>query len=420
MFKKAKRKIVLTIHAILCSILIATLGLIFISSYSSVTHQNYKVLETHVWELMGSDPYFANDKMVKEDFPPEPGRFSDGREGKERIQRRLKINMFYSVKMLADGSSEVIENGPAGIYSDEELITLAEKVSSKAKGKTSDLLYVVEADVSGTYVCFMDNMVFTDSFSHLLLYTLLFGLLAIGAITILSIRIAERIVAPMEETYLKQKQFTADAGHELKSPIAAMAANIELLEREMGGNKWLENISYENKRMSELVTELLELARNENKTVERKPADLSRLVNGAILPMEASVYENHILLETEIEEGITATIDEKGITQLVTILVDNAVSHTKTAEDRMERVWIRLREAKGHAVFSVTNPGEEIPESERKKLFERFYRADSSHEFSGHYGLGLAIAKAIADAHDAEIDVSCQEGQVTFSVVFPG
>ena len=244
-------------------------------------------------------------------------------------------------------------------------------------------------------------------------------MIALAAIAFISLRIAERIVSPMEETYKKQKQFTADAGHELKTPIAAVAANIELLRRETGENQWLENIAYENERMRDLVTELLELAQSENKTVVRQPADLSRLVNGAILPLEAAAFEHDVLFEADIADNVTANVDEKSVAQLVAILLDNAVSHTGRGDGEQGTVSVKLSEAKGAAVLSVTNPGEEIPESEREKLFERFYRGDSSREFSGHYGLGLAIAKAIADANAAKIAVDCKNGLVTFSVTFP-
>ena len=246
----------------------------------------------------------------------------------------------------------------------------------------------------------------------------LFGVVAIIVIAFISVYIANRIVSPMEETYIKQKQFTADAGHELKTPIAAVSANAEMLRREIGENKWLNNIEFENERMKALVTELLELARNENKTADKKPTDLSRLVEGTILPLEATAFEKGVIIENNIEEGIVASIDEKSIGQLVTILVDNAISHTAPNGEMPAVVNVKLSSIKGNTVLSVSNPGEEIPKDQRDKIFERFYRTDSSHEFSGHYGLGLAIAKSIADLNGAKISVSCFDGLVCFNVNF--
>ena len=421
MFKKAKRKIVITILAILTAVLAGTLTLVFVSSYYSTIGQNYEVLETHL--VMLADEPNPNRNQTK--GPKDPGHkegrpvpFGPNMTGEKKIQRHLKLNTFYTVKIAADGRAEVLENGADSLFSNEELIEYARKFASKTRGRTSEFLYIVGEKDGDMLVCFMDNIVLTDSFMRVLLYTLLFGAIALAIITFISIRIAGRIVAPMEESYLKQKQFTADASHELKTPIAAMAANIDILKRDIGENKWLDNISYENERMRELVTELLELARNENRTVQKTSTDISYLVNGTVVSMEAAAFEKNILIESEIEDGITANVDEKGISQLVTILVDNAISHTTSVKGDLNRIFVKLYETKGKIVFSVSNPGEEIPINERKKLFERFYRTDSSHEFSGHYGLGLAIAKSIADANDAKITVECKDGFVVFKVFF--
>lgn len=418
MFKQAKKRIVLSILAILCAVLLGTLGLIYLSSYLSVTSQNYRVLEKHA-QMLTEGPGPRPDNGSPQDLPPEDGQANEDMRGLGRIERHLEVGTFYAIKLASDGTATVIENGADGVYSDDELIELAGSVKSETRGKTGDLLYVVKPADSETIVCFMDNTVFSESFTRLFCFTLLFGLIALIAIAFISMRIADRIVSPMEETYKKQKQFTADAGHELKTPIAAVAANLELLRRETGENEWLDNIAYENERMQDLVTELLELAQNENRQPERKTTDLSRLVNGAILPLEATTFEKGILIEADIPEGVTAIVDEKSVAQLVTILLDNAVSHTKCSDGEKGTVSIKISEAKGTAVLSVANPGEEIPVEEREKLFERFYRGDSSHKFTGHYGLGLAIAKAIADANGAKIAVDCANGLVIFSVAFP-
>jgi len=418
MFKKAKQKIVYSILAILSAVLVGTLGMICLSSYLSAIAQNYRVLEKHM-EMTSFAP--KDGPMDKNDLREKevPGLLDFDRHGPGKIQHNLEIGTFYEVKLLPDGSAAVIENGAEGVYTDAELVELAARVCSQSKGRIGDLLYMVTSRNEETHVCFMDNTVVSEGFTRLFLFTLLFGVIAMIAIAFISVHIANRIVAPMEETYQKQKQFTADAGHELKTPVAVVAANIELLQREIGENKWLENIAYENNRMRELITELLDLSRNENQEMERTMTDLSRLVNSTILPYEAAAFEKHILIETDIAEGIFANVNEKSIQQLVAILVDNAISHTQCMDGNSETVSVTLLASKGTAILRVSNPGEEIPEEDREKLFERFYRADCSREYTGHYGLGLAIAKAISDANHSKITVSCQEHTVTFSVVFP-
>ena len=423
MFEKAKRKIVFTILAILTALLVGTLGLVFISSYYSTIRQNYEVLESHL--MMMTDDNNMNRNSPK-DRPDIPGHEEGGRRpfgpndfGEKKIQRHLKLNIFYTVKISSDGSAEVLENGADSLFSNEELIEYAWDFAPKMRGKTSEFLYIVGEKDGDTLVCFMDNIVITDSFKRVFMFTVLFGVIATVIITIISVKIAGHIVTPMEESYQKQKQFTADASHELKTPIAAMAANIDILQREIGENKWLENISYENDRMRELVSELLELAKNENRTVQKTFIDLSHLVNGVIVSMEAAAFEKNILIESEVPDEIIVNANENGIKQLVTIFVDNAISHTTCVNSETNKIFVKLYKSKGKKVLSVSNPGEEIPMSERQKLFERFYRTDSSHGFSGHYGLGLAIAKSIADVNDAKITVECNDGLVIFNVIFP-
>jgi len=415
MFKKAKQKIVIFIFAILCAVLVITLAMIYISSYLSVTSKNFEVLNERTDMLI--EGYIRNQGNPEKD-PVKEFDFNIGPTGQRKNMRRLQVETFYAVKLIEDGTGIVLDNGADGLYSNDELISLAKGVCEKEKGSVGELLYIVRNVEGETYVSFIDNTSFRESFTKLFIFSFSFGMMALVVITFISINIANRIVSPMEEMYEKQKQFTADAGHELKTPIAAVAANLELLKREIGENKWLENISYENGRMKELVTELLELARNENKNVEKKMTDLSRLVGGAILPLEASAFENNILIETDIADEIMASIEEKSVSQLVTILIDNAISHTLVEDGQTAKVSVSLSKKRGAAVLKVTNPGTEIKDEEKDKLFERFYRTDSSHEFTGHYGLGLAIAKAIADANGAKISVSCQDGQVTFEVLF--
>jgi len=415
MFKKAKQKIVIYIFAILCAVLVITLVMIYISSYMSVTSKNFEVLQEHTDMLIDSH---IRNQGNSEKNPIMEADFEINPHSQRKNMRRLQVETFYAVKLDNTGNGIVLDNGADGLYSNDELVALAKDVCMNVKGSVGELLYVVRNVDGETYVSFIDNTSFKESFTKLFIFSFSFGMLALVVITIISINIANRIVSPMEEMYEKQKQFTADAGHELKTPISAVAANLELLKREIGENKWLENISYENERMKELVSELLELAKNENKNAEKKVTDLSRLVNGAILPMEATAFEKNIMIESDITDGIKANIEEKSVSQLVAILIDNAVSHTGVDDGGTARVNVTLFEKKGAAVLQVTNPGPEIKDEDKDKLFERFYRTDSSHEFTGHYGLGLAIAKAIADANDAKISVSCHDGHVTFEVLF--
>ncbi len=274
-----------------------------------------------------------------------------------------------------------------------------------------------KADKDGyTLVTFKDNTVINESAVTLLRYTLIFGGLALVLFFFLSVFLAKKIVDPLEESYHKQKQFISDAGHELKTPVSVVGANAELLSREIGDNKWLQNIQYENERMGILVCQLLDLARTENVKPQTERINLSRLVDGEALPFESVAFEKGLALSINIENNITVDGNSTQLKQLVSILLDNAIRHSPENGN----VSLNLIKEHGYARLSVINKGQEIPKENREKIFERFYRADPARSGEDkHYGLGLAIAKAICVSHKGHIEVVCYDGFVEFKVRIP-
>ena len=193
-------------------------------------------------------------------------------------------------------------------------------------------------------------------------------------------------------------------------------ANAELLSRELGDNKWLQNIQYENERMGMLVGQLLDLARTENVTPQMEYVDFSRLVAGEALPFESVAFEKGFTLNSNITNDIGVIGNSTQLKQIVSILLDNAIRHSK------ERGEVRLTLTKEHgaAKLSVINKGDAIPAEQREQIFERFYRVDTARNGEDkHYGLGLAIAKAIAISHKGSIEVVCYHGFVEFKVQIP-
>lgn len=214
-----------------------------------------------------------------------------------------------------------------------------------------------------------------------------------------------------------QKQFISDAGHELKTPLTVMKASIDMLEAEYGENKYVTYIKDENSRMTELVHELLSLSRMEKEEKNRilSKVDLSRLTEENCLRFECLAFEHGIRLKYSIKEGVVVNGDEKQLGQVIEVLVDNAVKHTKPGG----MIEISLVENRGKTVLLVKNQGDPIPEEDQANIFERFYRADKARNHGeGRYGLGLAIANAIVTAHKGKIIVECRDGWTTFSVCF--
>ena len=408
MFKKSRKKIVAAIMCILTLLWVGTLCVIYISSYFEVATTNREMLKEHAEQYMLEKPMGGAFDPMK----PFPDR------GPHFDTNQFKLSTFYSVAISYDNNVIEVRNDDAAVYTDAELKKAARRVLKKSdtNGVIDNLVYYKMDKGGYTLVSFMDNTIIRESMNTLFRYTLFFGCVAILALYFLAAYLAKRIVTPLEESYQKQKQFISDAGHELKTPVSVVSANAELLSREIGDKQWLANIQYENERMGKLVGQLLELARTENVKPQMEYFDLSRLVAGDVLPFESVAFENGLTLNSQITDDIIILGNSTQFSQLVSILIDNAIRHSQNGKE----VFISLTHTRSTAVLSVFNDGEPIPQEQIAQLFERFYRADEARNGEdNHYGLGLAIAKAIVEAHHGKIEVSCFDGKVCFAIQLP-
>lgn len=231
---------------------------------------------------------------------------------------------------------------------------------------------------------------------------------------------ALKAVKPVEDSYVKQKQFIADASHELKTPIAIIGANIDVLKNEIPDNKWIGYIETENTRMSALVKDLLYLAKNDagRDKLTLLPFDLVECVNVAALPFESVAFEQGKTLEINLPKNdVSVLADETKIKQAIIILIDNALKNT----DGGGFIKVSLAAESKFNVIKVYNTGKGIPPEEISKIFDRFYRADTSRDRStGGYGLGLAIAQTIVKAHGGKINVISRVNEFAeFSLLIP-
>lgn len=220
---------------------------------------------------------------------------------------------------------------------------------------------------------------------------------------VVSYMMAERSVKPVEEAYEKQREFIANASHELKTPIAAVQANFEAL----GATEqpWTDNIETELSRASNLVSDLLTLARTDGRTVAaaKKDVNIAKVVRSRAQLIEARLDGKKLNIVAPEKE--MALINEADFTQVLDILLDNAVKYSKKSID------ISLS---AH-LLTVKNDGKTIPAEKLNKLFERFYQVDKTTEGSG---LGLAIAKAVADQNKWKIWAESDKTGTKFSVSF--
>ncbi len=409
MFEKTRRKIFLSIACFLILFLIITLSVVYISSYLSVRKENREMLMRYV-DMYSLESLPGQDRP-RDDTPP-------GENPPPRDNALYKLSSFYSVAYGEDGSVIAVDAGVNGIYGKEDILALAERISDtgKGEGRIDQMLYRVEPRKGYTLVAFMDTTLTDDNFTVILVNTLVAGLAAMLLLLMGAAFIAKRIVKPLEENDIRQKAFVSDAGHELKTPVSVISANADILSRQLGNNEWLSNIQYENERMGNLVKELLDLSRAERNEIHTEVIDLSELINSEVLPFEGVAFEHGLTINTDIEENVYVNGDTGRTGQLISILVDNAISHN----DGGDSIEVMMKKERKNAVIRVVNSGTAIPEADRERIFDRFARLDEARTDNGsHYGLGLSIAKAITDNMGGRIRVLCEEGRVIFEVILP-
>jgi len=411
MFKKTRLRIFALIVAAATVIILLMLSVIYIANNRSRFERDTSLLEQYVQNE------FREEREPHPDSDTEQGQKKGKHGSAEEHDKMLSVSTFYSVVYDNQEVSKVSNKGGA-LYSEQEILDIADSIlaSGKSSGTYNKTPFLVQTEGSKTIVALIDNTMEKNNSDRLFSISLLVGASSWVVILLLSWFLSKVIVNPLEQSDAKQKQFISDAGHELKTPISVISANADLLSAEIGENKWLANIQYENERMSNLIKQLLILASAENmqKTMER--LDFSHLVSGDALPFESVAFENGLTLRMDIEDGVFLVGNSPQLSQLVSIFMDNAIEHGKDGKE----ITVKLQASKHHAVFSVINSGQAIPDGIKDRLFERFYRVDEARtDSSGHYGLGLAIAKAIVCAHGGSIDVKCEDGLVEFSASIP-
>jgi len=249
---------------------------------------------------------------------------------------------------------------------------------------------------------------------------LVITLIVAGAGTLIAVYfvsryVANRAIRPIEEAYEKQRQFVADASHELKTPITIIGANVDAaIGDRKKPSKWLENIRREVDHTGTLITDLLTLATidAEKLPVNKKSFDATKVVSELTDQFAVLAAEKRITLSSELPTSLPITSDEDKLRQILSILLDNAIKHTKNNGT----VVVTARQGTDETVFVVENSHEDIPAEKLALLFERFYQTDESHSNVGH-GLGLAIADKIARQMKWPITVSSKNGIVAFTVV---
>ena len=348
--------------------------------------------------------------------PAKTGNPASNKNGVEPIPKTIGSIDYFAI--MADTNGKYLDT----LNNDEIVDERAQRYTSaiindrKDTGMINSYQYYRASKPNGTIMILTDKSSEKEMLNQLKRTTFIVGIIALIVLSVLAYFLSKKSIQPIREAFDKQKQFVSDASHELKTPLTVISTNADVLEGEIGDNKWLNYIKSQTERMSVLVNDLLNLTRleNSNNELERRYFNLSKAIANTALPFECQAFESNKKFEVNIEDNIMLNGSEKHIKQMAAIFIDNALKYSNDGGT----IQVTLKRSGERKLFSVYNTGQGIKETDTEKIFERFYRSDESrNRATGGYGLGLAIAKSVADKHKFKIHVLNQPGKSVCFIV---
>ena len=396
MIYRLQRKFILVCTASVIAVITLVFGIILVLSISSM-NKNMDDLTDRISAGGGRFPGFSTEEPKHDKKPPRDIANYNFITPETPFSTR-HFTVFF------DKNGEVSKTQTESIYSitSEQAEELSRKVlnTSQERGWIDSYRYKRFYNDFGYGVVFVDGSVNRSALMQSTTITA-FALFACAALVLILIfLLSKRVVKPIAESYEKQKQFVTDANHELKTPLTLILANLDIAEAELGQNEWLDDIRTEGTRMAELVNQLVALSRMDEEThaMSVTQVALGKLVSDTVAEFEPLSRDRGKSLVSSVDRDITYNGDEVLVRRIVGILMDNAVKYCDVGGE----ISVTLRGGR-RVVLTVENTYAAVDELELHRLFDRFYRADKARRFTGGYGVGLSMAKAIAEKHKGEI-----------------
>ena len=399
MIKKLRIKFVCVIMAIVLPMIAVILGIIVEFSRENAKSQNISMMRS----------------VAETPFRREPL----GKSPKREDQPFLVVYVDHQGEVIAvsEGSFDL---------SDQEYLDRIIQLSLESEKRNDELeeyplRYFREKTREGYTIVFSDLTAETEALRKLVLLSLTIFFVSGGLFLVVSILLSTWAIRPVEIAWDQQRQFVADASHELKTPLSIIMANAELLDKddteESDRRKFSQNILTTTYQMRTLVENLLEMARVDNGTqrMQPEPLNFSQLVYDAALSVQLLYEEKGLQLQSSIAEDICLSGCERLLYQVMDVLLDNALKYTPAGGT----VRVELDRCGHNCHLKVANTGEPISGEDLKNIFKRFYRVDKARSFNGSYGLGLSIAEAIVQEHRGRIWAESHDGCNTFHVQLP-
>lgn len=326
-----------------------------------------------------------------------------------------------------DGALTAVERRTTASIADDVLAQAAETLADQPEGFGSldnlGLFYEKRTAGDTAYLAFVD-MSAASGWQSLAFTLTGVGVVALAAFFVISMFFSRWALRPVDQAWRRQRQFVADASHDLKTPLTVILANTSILlehpERSIASeSQWVESTQHEAEQMQSLVGDLLLLAQVDegSATPAMERLDLADLVEGELLQFESVAFERSVDLSSELDENVAVSGNAMRLRKLVGTLLDNACKYA----DDDGSVNVTLRQSARRVELAVHNTGFAIAPEDLPHVFDRFYRADKARtrDDSG-YGLGLAIAHAIAEEHGGALVATSDETHgTTFTLTLP-
>lgn len=309
---------------------------------------------------------------------------------------------FFTVWIDRSGEVARINMESISSVTEEEAKEYADRVLEKEaeRGWISSYRYkLCESDI-GQEIVFVDERTSLNMTINFMLVLAVVFIGSILGILTLIILFSKKAVKPIAESYDKQKQFITDANHELKTPLTLILTNLEILQAEYGANEWISDMQSEGMRMTELVNRLVTLTRmdEEASSMERSAFPISHLLQDLLEEFQSVAEVRGLRLLMDVEPNVEYIGEEAAISQLFSILMDNALKYC----DEQGEIRVSLKKRRNIEIC-IENTFVDVKNTELNRLFDRFYRSDRARTGNGSFGIGLSIAKSIVEKHKGEI-----------------
>ena len=414
MIRRLQRKFILISMTLVSLVLLIVFAALLISTYHNQQREIHSILRQTL---------LLSDRLDSVPLNQDPFR---------NLPEELEDRVFSpAFSLTADESGAVLEIHSSFIDISQEtaeniLRSVLDYARTEGKLPELGLQYLCSPPKEdGTYqIAFVELSNYQAAMRRLLLTSAAAGAGGLAAFFLISLFLSRIAVAPVRKAWLQQRQFVANASHELKTPITVILADARILashpsDTVQSQRKWIESVQEEGERMKRLVEDMLFLARTDaaGGEPEKTWLSFSDLALNSLLPFESIAFEKGLTLEEDIACGLYLYGNEKQLAQLVGILLDNACKYTGTGG----MIFLSLHQNQDRIFLTVQNSGEPIPKEAFPHLFERFYRVDQARSrASGGYGLGLSIAQSIVKHHGGKIRAeSSEEKGNRFTVEFP-